>query len=104
MKAMIDIPDDLYLRVAAESARQGRPVDAVATELFKRWLDDAEADRPSGERATELAGASTKTRRQLAHEWLDEWLRMGEEAFKNAPPGPSAREILEEGRNRLERR
>jgi hypothetical protein len=105
MKATIEIPDDLFRRVEAKSASQGRPVDAVATELFSRWLDEeAFAPDQAGEPSTDLSGGSTKSRRQLAQEWLDEWLRIGEEAFKNAPPGPSAREILEEGRNRLERR
>ena len=105
MKATIDIPDDLYRQVKAKSELQGRPVDAVAAELFQRWLsDDANAARQPDEHATDLSGGATKTRRQLAQAWLDEWLRMGEEASKNAPPGPSAREILEAGRNRLERR
>jgi hypothetical protein len=104
MKATIDIPDDLYRRVAAESARQGRPVDAVVADLIQRSLDDAYDARLSQEHAHDQSGTPTKTRRQLAQEWLDEWLRMGEEAHRNAPPGPSAREILEEGRNRLEPR
>jgi hypothetical protein len=105
MKATIDIPDELYRRVKAKSAVQGRPVDAVATELFQRWLDENEdVARQDEQRATVQSETSTMTRRQMAQEWLDEWLRMGEEASKCAPPGPSAREILEEGRNRLERR
>ena len=97
MTATIGISDDLYQRVVAESVRQGRSVDAVASDMLQRALDD-------NEHASDLSGASIETRRQLAHDWLDEWLRMGEEASKNAPPGPSAREILDEGRNRLERR
>jgi hypothetical protein len=106
MKATIDIPDDLYRRVKAKSALQGRPVRAVAIELFHRWLAEGAyaAQRPDDDHVADRTDVSTKTRRQLAQEWLDEWLRMGAEASKNAPPGPSAREILEEGRNRLERR
>jgi len=39
MKATIDLPDDLYRRVKARSAMEGRPVRAVAVELFQNWLD-----------------------------------------------------------------
>ena len=37
MKATPDIPDELYRRVKALSAIEGRPVRAVAVELFE-WL------------------------------------------------------------------
>ena len=105
MKATIDIPDDLYRRVKAKSALEGRPVRSVAIELFQQWLGEGThaAQRPNAH-VPNQSDMSMETRRQLAQKWLDEWLRMGEEAFKNAPPGPTAREILEEGRNRLERR
>ena len=86
MKATIDIPDDLYRRVKAKSALQGRPIRAVAEELFRRWLDEEAA-----------------TRDLTPEQWLEEWLRLGEEFSRNAPPGPTATEILEADRNRLER-
>jgi hypothetical protein len=35
---------------------------------------------------------------------LEEWFRLADEVMKDAPPGPTAREILEQDRNRLERR
>jgi hypothetical protein len=38
MKATLDIPDDLYRSVKARSALEGRPVRAVAIELFQAWL------------------------------------------------------------------
>lgn len=41
MKATIDIPDELYRRVKAKSALEGRPVRAVAIELFRAWVDGA---------------------------------------------------------------
>lgn len=41
MKATIDVPDDLYRRVKARSALEGRSVRDVALELFKRWLGEA---------------------------------------------------------------
>ena len=40
MKATLDIPDDLYRRVKARSAMEGRPVRSVAVQLFQRWLND----------------------------------------------------------------
>ena len=39
MKATLDIPDDLYRQVKARSAMEGRPVRAIAVELFQHWLD-----------------------------------------------------------------
>jgi hypothetical protein len=89
MKATIDIPDDLYRKVKAKSALEGRPVRAVTIELFERWLDEEESRASQG---------SGRTRQ----EWLREAFRMADEASKTAPPGPTAREILEQDRNRLE--
>jgi hypothetical protein len=91
MKATIEIPDDLYRRVKAKSALQGRPIRAVAMELFQRWLDED----------TLAAGQAPE---RTPEEWLEDWLRLGAELSRNAPPGPTATEILEADRNRLERR
>jgi hypothetical protein len=38
MKATFDLPDDLYRRVKAMSALEGRPVRDIAIELFGDWL------------------------------------------------------------------
>lgn len=40
MKATIDIPDELYRRVKARTATEGRRIREVAVELFRQWLDD----------------------------------------------------------------
>ncbi len=40
MKATIDIPDELYRRVKARTAVEGRRIREVAVELFRQWLDD----------------------------------------------------------------
>ncbi len=45
MKATIDIPDDLYRKVKAKSALEGRRVREVAIELFRTWL--GELDHPT---------------------------------------------------------
>ena len=42
MKATLDIPSDLYRRVKAKSAMEGRPIRAVAIQLFQRWLEGAD--------------------------------------------------------------
>ncbi len=88
MKATIEIPDDLYRRVKAKSALQGRTIREVTAELYQTWL----ADTP----ATPAAPSP--------EQWLEEWLKLGEETLRNAPPGPTATEILAADRNRLEPR
>ncbi len=53
MKATLDIPDELYRRVKARSAMEGRPVRAVAVDLFQKWLD--EKHEPAIERDVSLS-------------------------------------------------
>ncbi len=86
MKATIDVPDDLYRRVKAKSALEGRAVREVTIELYRRWL-------------REEGGVERSPR-----EWLENWIRLGDELLRDAPAAPTAREILEEDRNRLEPR
>ncbi len=50
MKATIEIPDDLYRSVKARSALEGRPLRAVAIELFRKWVE-APAPSESGTEA-----------------------------------------------------
>jgi hypothetical protein len=58
----------------------------VVVELVQRWL---EGDTPPVS--------------QSPDEWLEEWFRLADEASKNVPPGPTASEILNEDRARLDR-
>lgn len=53
MKATIDIPDELYRRVKARSAMEGRPVRDVALGLFRAWML-----QPAGGGATAIAKTS----------------------------------------------
>ena len=86
MKATIDVPDDLYRRVKAKSALEGRAVRQVTIELYRRWLrEEAEVERSP-------------------REWLESWVRLGDELLHDAPAAPTGREILEEDRNRVEPR
>lgn len=61
MKATLDIPDDLYRRVKARSAMEGRPVRSVAVQLFQHWLDGPPSTEaplpPAGLTEAELAAA-----------------------------------------------
>jgi hypothetical protein len=87
MKATIEIPDELYRQVKAKSALQGRAIREVTMELYQHWLAD------------ELVPASP----QSPEEWLEAWIRLGEETLVDVPASPTATEILAADRNRLER-
>lgn len=41
MKATIDIPDELYRRVKARTAQEGRRIREVTVGLFQQWLDES---------------------------------------------------------------
>ena len=84
MKATIDIPDDVYRRVKAKSALEGRAVREVTIELYRRWLRE--------ERGVERS----------PREWLDDWIQLGDELLRDAPAAHAAGEILDEDRNRPE--
>ncbi|MBI4492300.1 MAG: hypothetical protein HY690_05855 [Chloroflexi bacterium] len=43
MKTTIDIPGDLYRKVKARCALEGRPVREVPIELFRQWLGESPA-------------------------------------------------------------
>jgi hypothetical protein len=88
MKATIDIPDDLYRKVKAQSALQGLAVREVTIDLYQRWLGETSAPAPE----------------QTPQQWLDEWLHLGDSLLRNAPDGATATEIVRADRNRLERR
>lgn len=88
MKATIDIPDDLYRRVKAQSALLGRAVREVTIELYQRWLGELPATPPA----------------QSAEEWLDEWQQLGDSTLKHAADAPTATDIMAADRNRLEPR
>ncbi len=62
----MEIPDDLYRRVKAKSALEGRPVREVAVELFRRYVGLAElSERGRAERDSE--------ERQIDGESAPEW-------------------------------
>jgi hypothetical protein len=86
MKATIDIPDEIYRKVKAKSALEGRRIRDVTVALYQRWLSEGAPGRAE----------------ESPEAWLRSWLALADQALKDAPPGPSAREILAADRNRLE--
>lgn len=80
MKATIDIPDELYRQVKAKSALLGKSVREVTVELFRQWVEGDE--RPPA----------------AAGDWLEAFRKLQMPADT---PGPTVRELLEEGRRRL---
>lgn len=47
MKTTIDMPDDLYRKVKAKSALEGRTVREVTADLYRAWLQGT-AELPAG--------------------------------------------------------
>jgi len=86
MKTTIDIPDELYRQIKAKSALEGRAVREVTIELYRKWLSASHLPAPD----------------ETLAEGLRAWFEMADRAVENAPPGPSAREILSEDRDHLE--
>jgi plasmid stability protein len=50
---LLRVPEDIHRRLAARAAREGRSVNAVATEIL-----DAAADADSGDRRAQLRAAA----------------------------------------------
>jgi hypothetical protein len=87
MKATIEIPDELYRQVKAKSALESRTIREVTIELYQIWVKQ-DAPLPD-ERSPE--------------QMMEDLFKLADELMAGAPPGPTARELLEEDRNRLER-
>jgi len=85
MKTTIDIPDELYRQIKARSALEGKTVREVTIDLYRQWVSSASRTAPS------------------AHDWLDRWQSLGRAALRDAPAGPSTREVLDRDRDRLDR-
>jgi hypothetical protein len=79
MKATIDLPDDLYRRVKARAALDGRTVREVSIELYTAWLE---------------RGASGTMGPTTGAEWLARWDELGAETARKAIDPRTTREIL----------
>lgn len=90
MKATIEIPDELYRQVKAKSALEDRTIREVTIELYQAWIKEEKEDTPLFD---------TRSPEQM----MEDLFKLADELMAGAPPGPTARELLEEDRNRLER-
>ncbi len=91
MTALIEIPDDLYQKVTARVASLGLRVPELTVELYERWL----LDEPNA--------LSASSGQPVDNQWLEDWFHSADEAVARVPAGPSARELLMQDRNRLEK-
>ena len=85
MKATVDIPDQLYRRVKAQAALEGRAVRDVTIQLYEHWL----GDRPPG---------GPIDRRAASEAWLARWQALGEEIATRARDPRTTRRILTDDR------
>lgn len=92
MKTTIDLPDKLMDEVKDLATREQRAVGEVVADLVRIDLEKRGHQIDSQDEHTD------SVQRML------DWFALADELMKDAPPGPTARELLEEDRNRLERR
>jgi hypothetical protein len=95
MKTTIELPDDLYRRVKAKSALEGKTVREVATSLFQQWADGTvpRGQDPDAEHAS--ADDEGRRRREA---WLAEWQALAEELGRLAPEGGVVEQLLRDRR------
>jgi hypothetical protein len=86
----IEIPDDLYWKVFTKSVLHRRRPSVAAAEVLQRWVEEEEP--VTAEQAADLARL----------EEMERVYRLANEIMKDVPPGPSAREMLEQDRSRLD--
>ncbi|MBA2290870.1 MAG: hypothetical protein H0W15_00285 [Gemmatimonadales bacterium] len=87
MKVTSDIPDDLYRTVKAKAAHEGRAVREITEALYRAYV----------------AVPDAVERLRDGEAWLERWMPIARR--RAVPPeGPSARELLEDDRGRLDHR
>ena len=91
VKTTLEIDDELYREAKALGALTGRKMKDLVSEGLRQILHPLQ-ELPLPYRLS----TSTSTAE------LHEWFKAADQAIKKAPPGPSAREILEQDRHRLE--
>lgn len=87
MKATVDIPDNLYRRVKARAALEGRTVREVTTELYRQWLEEEPAPTPPHAEEGDPREA-----------WLSGWEELGRQISAEAVDPRTTREIVLEDR------
>jgi hypothetical protein len=100
MKTTIELPDQLMEEVKNLAQREQRKLDDLVAELVRAGINNrSQASDPAQDNG-ELSSAQ---QRAAAEQWLIDWIKLGEETLRDAPPSPTATEILAADRNRLER-
>ena len=97
MKTTIDLPEQLMDEVKELAAREQRKVNDLVVELVRVGIE-------SRTRPANPPQQTDQAQREAGIRWLEEWVKLGEETLRDAPPGPTATEILDADRNRLEHR
>lgn len=75
-----------------EKPLEGRAVREVTIELYKAWVEGKTATK-------QTPTVDDRSPEQM----MEDLFKLADELTANSPPGPTARELLEEDRNRLER-
>jgi hypothetical protein len=83
MKATVDVPDQLYRRVKARAALDGRSIRDVTVELYERWLAGGVVD-PSTDRDPDVRASA----------WIRDWQALGAETAERGVDPRSALDIL----------
>jgi hypothetical protein len=91
MKTTIELPDQLMAEVKQLAEREQRKVGELMAELVRAGMES---------RARPATPAEEPVK---AEQWMLDWLALADELMEGTPEGPTARELLEEDRNRLER-
>jgi hypothetical protein len=98
MKTTMEIPDELYRKLKARSAAQGKSVREVMVNLVQEWLKDS---KKGGTTVMDREARDGHEEDKTAE--LRKWLDIGLAYDDEAPPGPSAMEYIREDRDRLDK-
>jgi predicted CopG family antitoxin len=86
MKATIEIPDELYRKVKAKAAMEGKSIREVTIDLYERWIRGGDAPEVESPK-----------------EWLSRVFQMADDSMKvRIADAPSAGEYLRQDRSRLD--
>jgi hypothetical protein len=80
MKATIDVPDQLYRRVKARAALEGRAVREVTIELYTEWLGEG--------------GPGASSDGAAMDDWLARWAELGDRVRAAAVDDRQVSEII----------
>ena len=93
MKTTVELPDELMTEVKILAAREKRKLGELMAELVQAGI----ADRTRAE----VPAAPALDPDQ----WLAGWLKLADELMQDTPDdGPTARDLLDDDRSRLDRR